>query len=93
MARSGAGTPWAVMAIKICPTEKVKSRGALVVNCDLPIGALAFLFDQAVVHQTLPIEGLLPEQLDRTVDALVDMAVQLRGAAAGKDDPFAYMFR
>ena len=99
-----SGKPWVVMAIKLGPRDDVRPRPALIANSDLPIGALAVLRDQLIVRQSLPLGGLAPSLVDRTLRTLVGLAVEViaaKGEVGADDDndddyvdsPYAYIYR
>lgn len=103
LSRTHSGKPWVVMAIKLGPRDDARPRPALIANSELPIGALAALRDQLIVRQSLPLGGLSPSLVDRTLRTLVGLAEELiaaKGEVADDDDedeyvdsPYAYIYR
>jgi len=96
---SRAGSEWLALGVPICAAERVRPRAALVANAELPIGALVLRDDVLVLRQTVPLQGLVPAQLELTLRALVRttalLARALLATAAEPDRelPFRYLFK
>lgn len=97
--RSATGNQWLAMAIKICPLNRLRTRSALVANGELPVGALTIIPPEYVaLRQTLPLESLLPAQLEQTLRGMATLVVQLKAlvdmdGADLETTPLAYIFR
>jgi hypothetical protein len=96
--RSSSGNQWLTLTMKVCPMGRLRARSALVANGELPIGGLTVLIGEVVaLRQTLPLEALLPSQLEETLRALLAMTDRLKQVAeqddADLETPFAYIFR
>ena len=97
----GSVGAWLVLLIKLAPREEVRPRPALIANYDLPVGAVAIFADEAVVRQSLPLDGWTPSSLEQTLKALAKVAVELRAARMLTDDDgpsdaaprYAYIYR
>jgi hypothetical protein len=95
-ATPGGGT-WLAIAVPVCALKRLRLRPALAANLDLPIGAFAVTRADVVLRQTLPLDGLRHEQLERCLRGMSGAARRLRAAARAADDaaevPLAYLFR
>jgi hypothetical protein len=95
--RSVAGSPWLIVAIKVAPADRLRTRSALVANVDMPIGALAIVMDHVVLRQSLPLLGLRTTHLAQTLAAMAKMVAHLKHVAELEDveidTPYAYVFR
>lgn len=96
--RSAAGTQWLTLTMKVCPMGRLRARSALVANGELPVGGLTVLLGEVVaLRQTLPLQALLPAQLEEALRALLSVTDQLKHVAelddADLETPFAYIFR
>lgn len=96
--RSASGNQWLTLTMKVCPIGRLRARSALVANGELPVGGLTVLLGEVVaLRQTLPLEALLPSQLEETLRAMLAMTDQLKHVAelddADLETPFAYIFR
>ena len=91
------GRQWLGITVPVCEAPRLKLRGALLANTELPIGGLATFGDHVVLRQIVPLEGLRVAALEAAFRALADTAAELRVAAAstdgGADVPYAYAFR
>lgn len=74
------GHEWIAFAVPVCPRAQVRPNAMLVHNLTLAIGQLAISEGQVVLFQTLPLPGILWENVEETVGYLVREAP--RAAAA-----------
>ncbi|HNN97659.1 MAG TPA: hypothetical protein PKI03_35575 [Pseudomonadota bacterium] len=96
--RAASGNQWLTLTMKVCPMGRLRARSALVANGELPVGGLTVLLGEVVaLRQTLPLEALLPAQLEEALRAMLVMTDQLKHVAelddADLETPFAYIFR
>lgn len=93
---STAGNPWLIIAVKVSPGDKLRSRSALVANTDLPIGGLSMIMGEAALRQSVPLRGLRTDDLEHVLRALTTMAVRLRQVSVLEgveiETPYAYVF-
>jgi hypothetical protein len=94
--RSAAGNPWLIIAVKVSPADKLRSRSALVANTDLPIGGLSLIMGESALRQSVPLHGLRTDDLEHVLRALTRMAMRLREVSmlegAEIETPYAYVF-
>jgi len=88
-----AGRTWIAMSIKVCTSESLQPRGAMLANTQLPVGGIAIFKDWAVVRQTLPIDNLDPQTIDAAIDGLATIARRLKAAVTSPEDDLGYVFR
>jgi hypothetical protein len=91
-----SGRRWVALEMAICPARRLRPRAVWVANGELPVGAVMVRGAEAVLQQTLPIEGLAAPQLEQALAALAEVARALRAAAAkggDSDAPYLYLFR
>lgn len=72
------GYDWLELAIPLCPQGELKPSALLVYNFELPIAQLALSAGQALLFQTLPIDGLLRENLEEVADFMAAEAPRAR---------------
>ncbi len=93
------GRQWLGIGILLCPLARIRPRGALVANAELPIGALALLQDDIVLRQTLPFNALPVAVFERTLHGLAATFLELLAARARvardpeRETPYGYVFR
>lgn len=72
------GYDWLELALSLCPQGELKPSALLVYNFELSIAQLALSAGQALIFQTLPVDGLLRENLEEVADFLVSEAPRAR---------------
>lgn len=76
------GYGWIELSLALCPQQELRPSALLVHNFELSIGQLALSAGQALLFQTLPIDGLLWENLEEVAAVLTEeaprAAVQIR---------------
>ncbi len=97
--RFANGHQWLGLGIALCPLDRVRPRGALVANAELPIGLLALWKEEIVLRQTLPFTALPVPVLEQALRALAATFLELTAALdsvsrdPGRETRFGYLFR
>ncbi len=92
------GGTWLALTVLICSAVRLDIRRALVANHELAIGALVVAGANVLLRQTLPLDALRAEHLERTIAGMAVTTAMLKAAAnlaPGTEStaPFAYAFR
>jgi hypothetical protein len=72
------GYAWIELAVPLCPQRELRPSALLVYNFELSIGQVALSAGQALLFQTLPVQGQLWENLQEVAESLLEEAPRAR---------------